>query len=168
MREIIKRDLIDVIEVAYNIFDQNAAASLFSTAEKHNVGVIARQPFEEGLLTGKYNKDTVFAEGDFRNKYFSGARLIRGLKRLENIKKDLKGSGYTPVQAALLFVLAQQAVGTVIPGMRNPGHIEANTAVSEMEPLPDELMEKLREHAWIKSFWIKSILDRTSREDDIQ
>ncbi len=167
IKEIIKRDLIDVIELPYNIFDQNVAASLLATAKKHNVGVIARQPFDEGILTGKFNPNSTFPENDFRNLYFSGDRLIRSCKRVDDIKKDLEGTDYSLAQAALLFVLNSSTVSTVIPGMRNPWHIEANTAVSDMKPLSNELIEKLRSHWWIKSFWIKSVLDKTFKEENI-
>ena len=126
---------------------------MLPSAKEHNVGVIVRSPFDEGALTGKYSADTEFEEGDFRRRYFGGDRLARSIERVERLEEDIADSGLGLVQASLLFSLAQDAVGTVIPGMRYPQYVEANTAVSEMEPLSQDIIEKLKEHNWIRSSW---------------
>ena len=64
--------MVDTIQVIYNIFNQHPAGWLFPHCEKNNIGILARVPFDEGALTGKFNVDTKFAEGDFRNSYFPG------------------------------------------------------------------------------------------------
>jgi aryl-alcohol dehydrogenase-like predicted oxidoreductase len=146
--------LIDVVEIIYNLFEQEPAAQLLPEAKKHNVGVVVRVVFDEGALTGKYSASTRFEDGDFRNNYFAGDRLERTVRRVEEIKKDLEGTGFTLPQAAVKFALAQDAVGTVIPGMRTISQVEQNTAVSSMGDLPKDLLVLLRRHNWRKSFWI--------------
>ena len=69
------------------------------------------------------------------------------------MQEDLRGSGYTLPQAALKFALAHPAVSTVIPGIRNTGQAIANTAVSDLPPLPDQVLHRLHEHAWLRGFW---------------
>ena len=56
-------------------------------------------------------------------------------------------------QVALQFALAHPAVSTVIPGIRNAYQAEANTAAADLAPLPEALLLKLREHAWLRGFW---------------
>jgi hypothetical protein len=41
----------------------------------------------------------------------------------------------------------------VIPGIRNPAQAELNTAVVHLSPLPEELIVKLRRHAWRRGVW---------------
>jgi len=41
----------------------------------------------------------------------------------------------------------------VIPGIRNLAQAQANTAVSDLDPLPEALLLKLREHAWRRGVW---------------
>src|SRR6185369_10788169 len=53
--------LIDTVQVIYNIFDQSPEDELFPYCMKHNIGVIARVPFDEGSLTGKIRPGTEFA-----------------------------------------------------------------------------------------------------------
>jgi aryl-alcohol dehydrogenase-like predicted oxidoreductase len=153
INDLIRDGIIDVAEVIYNIFEQEPAAQLFPLAMKYNVGIIGRVPFDEASLTGKLSDSTKFGENDFRGRYFSGDRLERTVTRVEKLRASLQGSGLSLPQAALLFVLNHPAIGTVIPGMRNAAHVEANTAVSDMPPLTEDMMRMLRQHAWMKAFW---------------
>ncbi len=71
---LIETGLIDTVQVIYNIFDQTPEQHLFPACINHNIGVLARVPFDEGSLTGRVDENTVFPEGDFRNFYFRGDR----------------------------------------------------------------------------------------------
>ena len=117
------------------------------------VAIIVRVVFDEGVLTGKFNKDTEFASGDFRGVYFAGDRLERSVKRAEGIRQDLASTGLTMAQAALKFVLAHPAVSTVIPGIRNVAQAEANCGASDLPDLAPELVTKLHRHNWRRAFW---------------
>lgn len=144
---------IDLVQVIYNIFEQEPAAELLDVAGETGTGIIVRVAFDEGALTGRFTKETTFEDGDFRQGYFQGDRLGRAVDRAEKIKSELEGSGYTLAQAALKFVLAHPAVSTVIPGMRNANQANLNCAVSDMPDIPDELLKRLRKHAWKRAFW---------------
>jgi aryl-alcohol dehydrogenase-like predicted oxidoreductase len=150
---LMKQDLLDTVQVIYNIFEQEPAAELLPVALEHNVGIIVRVAFDEGALTGKFTKDTKFAEGDFRNRYFAGDRLSRTVEKVEEVRKDIKDTDFDLPQVALKFALAQSAVSTVIPGMRQVWQAEANTAVSDLPSLPDDLLGTLRRYNWQRAFW---------------
>jgi aryl-alcohol dehydrogenase-like predicted oxidoreductase len=151
--DLMRQGYLDTVQVIYNIFDQEPAAELLPAAQEYNVGIIVRVVFDEGVLTGKYTVESKFPEGDFRNNYFAGDRLARAVKRADKIKAELDGTGLTLAQAAMQFVLAHPAVSTVIPGIRNVAQAEMNTAVSDLEPMPESLLLKLREHAWLRAHW---------------
>lgn len=148
-----KAGLVDVVQVAFNLFDQDPAAELLPLAAEKGVGVVIRVAFDEGSLTGKYTRETKFPEGDFRGAYFKGERLGDTVDRVEEIRKDLEGTGYTLPQAALLYALAQPGVSCVIPGIRNVAQAEANTGISGLPPLPQGLVATLRRHAWRRGVW---------------
>ncbi len=151
--DLMRNGYLDVVQIIYNIFEQDLAAEFLDTAAENGVGVIVRAPFEEGALTGKYTVETRFADDDFRKGYFLGDRLPRTVRRANLIAEELKGSGYTLPQAALKFCLAHPAVSTVIPGMRNAVQAEANCRVSDMPDMPRELLLRLRKHQWRRSIW---------------
>ncbi|MBA3871676.1 MAG: aldo/keto reductase, partial [Anaerolineae bacterium] len=144
---------IDTVQVIYNIFEQEPAAELLPVAQETNVGIIVRVVFDEGSLTGKFTPETKFAADDFRNSYFEGDRMERAVKRADKVKADIADSGLSLAQVAIKFALMHPAVSTVIPGIRNVAQAEANTAVSDIAPLSDALMLKLREHNWMRGFW---------------
>jgi aryl-alcohol dehydrogenase-like predicted oxidoreductase len=145
--------LIDAVQVIYNIFDQSPEDELFPYCRKHNIGVLARVPFDEGSLTGKIRTDTTFPEGDFRNQYFGGGRKQQVWERVQRLSRDAGVSPEQLPQLALRFCLSHPAVSTVIPGMRTPAHVPANAAASDAGPLPPALLDKLRPHRWVRNFY---------------
>lgn len=151
--QLIREGWLDVVQVIYNIFEQEPAAELLPTAAEAGVGVIARMPFDEGALTGKYTEDTRFDESDFRSRYFMGDRLKRVVREVAKVREDLEGSGFSLPEAALKFALAHPAVSVTIPGIRNVRQAEANCAVSERPDLPKQLLAKLHRHNWRRAFW---------------
>jgi aryl-alcohol dehydrogenase-like predicted oxidoreductase len=144
---------VDVVQVIYNIFEQEPAAELLPTAAEKGVGVIVRVVFDEGSLTGKWTSETRFSEGDFRRRYFEGDRLARAIERARKVGLELGGSGFTLPQAAIKFALSHGAVSTVIAGMRNPSQAEANCGVSDMPPLGHDVLKKLEPHNWLRGVW---------------
>jgi aryl-alcohol dehydrogenase-like predicted oxidoreductase len=144
---------VDVVQVIYNLFEQEPAAELLPVARECGVGIIVRVPFDEGSLTGKFTDQTTFADDDFRRHYFAGDRLARSARRAEVVREDLRGTDYTLAQAALKFTLAHPAVSTVIPGMRNATQAALNCAVSDIADLPAELLTRLHRHNWRRAFW---------------
>jgi aryl-alcohol dehydrogenase-like predicted oxidoreductase len=151
--ELMKGGWVDVVQVIYNIFEQEPAAELLPAAAEAGVGIINRVVFDEGSLTGKWTSATTFPEGDFRRNYFAGDRLARSVARAGKVAQELEGSGLTMPQAAIKFVLAHAAVSTVIPGMRNTAQAEANCAVSDLPAMAPQLMQRLHAHNWQRGFW---------------
>lgn len=143
----VRSGLIDAVQVIYNIFDQAPEDELFPACEEMDVAIIARVPFDEGTLTGKLTKDTSWPEGDWRNTYFVPENLIPSVERAEALK-PLVPDGMTLPEMALRFILSNDSVATTIPGMRQLRHVEANMSASDRGPLPDDLIETLREHRW--------------------
>ncbi|HSH94333.1 MAG TPA: aldo/keto reductase [Roseimicrobium sp.] len=144
---------IDVLQLVYNLFEQQPAAETLPLALENGVATMGRLVFDEGSLTGKLTVETRFPEGDFRARYFGGDRLARTVARVEKLRADLTDSGYTLPQAAIRFALANPAMCTVIPGMRNPAQVEANTAASDQPNMSNELLEKLYQHNWNRGNW---------------
>ena len=144
---------VDSVQVIYNIFEQEPAAELLPVAKETGTAIIVRVAFDEGALTGKFTRDSTFAEDDFRRNYFAGDRLERTVDRVDRIKADINDSELSMPEVALKFVLAHPAVSTVIPGMRRVSQAEANCAVSDKPDLDADLLETLRGHRWNRAFW---------------
>jgi aryl-alcohol dehydrogenase-like predicted oxidoreductase len=143
----VRSDLIDSVQVIYNIFDQNPEDELFTACDEMDVAVIARVPFDEGTLTGTLTKESKWPEGDWRNTYFVPENLNASVERAEALKLLLP-PGMTMPEMALRFILNNPTVSTIIPGMRKTRHVESNIAASERGPLAPDLHSQLRAHRW--------------------
>ena len=150
--ELVEREMVQSVQVIYNIFDQSAADRLLPACLRHGVSVIVRVPLDEGSLTGAFTETTEFAEPDFRSKYFRRERMMEVIRRVSALKKDLPED--VPIcDAALRFVLQSDAVTTVIPGMRKIENVRKNLSVSGRPRLTNELEESLKTHRWIRNFY---------------
>ena len=143
----VKSGLIDTVQVIYNIFDQNPKEELFPACREHNIGVIARVPFDEGSLTGTLTEDSKWPDGDWRNTYFVPENLIASIEHA-NALKPLIPSGMTMPEMALRFILGEPTVSTIIPGMRKNHHVISNMKTGDAEPLDPDLIKELEKHRW--------------------
>jgi aryl-alcohol dehydrogenase-like predicted oxidoreductase len=150
---LIETGMIDTVQVIFNIFDPTPAAELLPLCAARNIGVLARCPLDEGALTGAITEETVFAPGEFREMYFGGDRKRQVVERVAALRADLADVPGSLAEIALRWVLSHPEVSSVIPGMRQVKNVEANIAASERGPLPAEVMERLRRHAWAKNFY---------------
>ena len=146
----LRTGLVDSVQVVYNIFDQHAEDELFPLCRELDVAVIARVPFDEGSLTGTLTKTSTWPEGDWRNIYFTPNNLRETLSRVDEVRR-LAPSGMDLPELALRFILAEDTVSTVIPGMRRTRHVDRNLAASDGRSLPPDLLRSLRAHRWDRS-----------------
>jgi aryl-alcohol dehydrogenase-like predicted oxidoreductase len=143
----LKTGLIDSVQVIYNIFDQNPEDNLFPLCRELNIGVIARVPFDEGTLTGTLTKDTVFPKGDWRATYFVPENLNSSVDHADALR-PLIPSRMSMAEMALRFILCNDDVHTIIPGMRKVRNVEANIGTSDGKRLSKILELELKGHRW--------------------
>lgn len=152
-------DKVDSVQVIYNIFEQYPLFNLFPVCKRLNKAVIVRVPFDEGSLTGKFTLDTKFPEGDVRKHYFRGSNLKTVIDRVEEVKnfKDKYHPDVNLAEYALRFCLNNDAVSTVIPGIRNEKQAELNTAASTGEIISKQEMEELKNFYWRRDLWREEV-----------
>jgi aryl-alcohol dehydrogenase-like predicted oxidoreductase len=143
----VRSGLVDAVQVIYNIFDQNPEDELFPACEEMDVAIIARVPFDEGTLTGTLTLDSTWPANDWRSTYFVPENLKSSVEHAEALR-PLIPEGMTMAKMAMRFILNEERVSTIIPGMRKLKHVDANIATSDAGPLPEELHAKLRQHRW--------------------
>lgn len=155
----LKTGVIDSLQFIFNLFEQHPTYTLLPTCEEMNVATIARVPFDESALTGKYSGDETFADGDFRQIYFRGKNLKATVQRVEAIRawKDEHLPNMPMAELALRWTLSHQEVDSVIPGMRNLRQVELNTAPSDGIPLSEEHLRELKRFAWRRNPWIEDL-----------
>lgn len=91
-----------VVEVPFNLLQQEAATELFPLAQARGAGILARTPF-------------------------AGGRLFRGGPQVEPFAFLFQQAG-GPAQAALKYVLSHDAVSAVVTGIMREQELEENIA----------------------------------------
>lgn len=143
---------ISAIEVIFNMFRLKPLDELFKLAKEKNIGIIARVPLASGLLTGKFNKDTVFGKNDHRSynrngeafdkgETFSGVDYDLGLQAVEELKKVFGTNDLTPY--AIKWILMHDAVSVVIPGASKQEQVYSNVSASELPELTKDQMDQV-------------------------
>ncbi|SEQ71689.1 aldo/keto reductase [Microlunatus flavus] len=150
---LVRSGVVDTVQVIYNVFDQAPEDALLPACQEHGVGVIVRVALDEGGLTGRVGPGTTFEAGDFRARYFGGARLAELEEHVRALTEDLGIGRDELADVALRFVLAHPAVSTVIAGMRTVRNVERNAATSDRAPLTPAQLETLRRHRWERNWY---------------
>jgi aryl-alcohol dehydrogenase-like predicted oxidoreductase len=146
---------VQSVQIIFNIFRQRPADLLFNEAERRQVGILARLPLSSGMLTGKLTPKSEFAADDHRafNRHgeafdrgetFSGVDYQVGLEAVEELRA-LVPAGMSLTQFALRWILMHEAVTCAIPGAKRPEQVEENVAASDLPPLSDDVMQRVKE-----------------------
>ena len=127
---------IAVIETSVNIADQTNLRLVLPTAQKNNVGVIAKRPIANAAWRQPSEQP-----GMYRNY----AQVYHD--RLKQMNLDPAGLGLTGPDAwpemALRFVLSHPGIHTAIIGTTNPQNAQANIGYANKGPLPPNVVAKI-------------------------
>jgi aryl-alcohol dehydrogenase-like predicted oxidoreductase len=151
---LVQSGLVDSIQVIYNLFDSSARERLFPLCREKKVGVLARVPLDEGGLSGKLDRHTVFPKSDWRNFYFKEERLVETAERAEKFSFLIRGEIRNLAQAAIKFCLAEPAVSAVLCGMRQTAHVEENTRIPELAGFSEAELKKAYALAWPRNYYL--------------
>jgi aryl-alcohol dehydrogenase-like predicted oxidoreductase len=133
----------EVMQVVYNMLEREPEAALFAAAREHRIGVVARVPLASGFLTGKFSAHVTFPPDDHRST-LSRAQIAERVAAVERLR-FLERGGRTLAQAALRFVLADEAVSVIIPGAKTPRQLAENARASDLPPLTPDELRRVRE-----------------------
>jgi aryl-alcohol dehydrogenase-like predicted oxidoreductase len=127
-------EILDVIQIRYNLLEREAEKELLPKALKYGIGVIVRVPILFGLLSGKFNITTTFAENDHRNFNLSVEKLSIYLSQLEEMRPFFeKYKHYSMAQLSLRFCISHPACHVAIPGGKTPEQVIENISASDLD-----------------------------------
>lgn len=151
----LQRPGVATLQVIVNLFRRKPLEQVLPAAAEAGVGVLARVPLASGLLTGRYDASTRFADDDHRSfnrngeafdvgETFSGVPYDVGVAAAQEVAA-LAPEGTTTAQLALRWLLDQPGVTSVIPGARNAGQARGNAAAADVPSLDQATLEALRD-----------------------
>ena len=115
-----------------------------AVCEELGLASINRGPLGMGLLTGKFNRDTTFAEDDVRCWFnFKEGPFADQLEKLGRVREALTADGRTLAQGALGWIWATSANTIPIPGFKTVVQAEENARAMTFGPLAEETMAEI-------------------------
>lgn len=134
---------VSAVENQYSMVWREPEKELFDLCEKMNILFVAYSPLGNGFLTGKFNKDTKYEEGDFRNTMgrFKPEVMKHNQALLDLIAEVAKTKNVTSAQIVLAWELAQRPFIVPIPGSTKLSRLQENLKASEIELTEQELKD---------------------------
>lgn len=127
-------ELIDIIQVRYNLLERGAEEVLLPMAERYGTGVIVRIPLLFGFLSGKFNLKSTFGDNDHRRFNLSPEKIAEYLVDLEGYRPFFDNyHNYTMAQLSLRFCLSNPACHVVIPGGKSVTQVRENVVASDLD-----------------------------------
>ncbi len=134
---------VTCIENQYSMVFREPEDEIFKVCEELGIGFVAYSPLGNGFLSGKYDANTVYPEGDFRNKMgrFSPEVMQKNQVLLDLLKEIADSKNATSAQIVLAWELAQKPWIVPIPGTTKMHRLEENLGGAAIELSPEELKE---------------------------
>jgi aryl-alcohol dehydrogenase-like predicted oxidoreductase len=130
------------VQTVYNVLEQEPGRDFLAAADERGIGVLARVPTSSGLLEDKYTLETTFPPGDHRS-HRPREWLVEGLQKVERLRFLSTEHGVTMAQAALKFILAQDAIACVLPTVTKVEELEEWAAGSGEPDLSIDDLERI-------------------------
>lgn len=133
----------------YSLACRKNEEDILKTREQLSITPMTWGSLGQGILTGKYNKDTVFGKDDRRSRdiyvNFHGDKLLKNLQIVETMKPVGEKYGKTPAAVAIRFILDYIPESVVLCGAKKPGQIFSNAEAADwkLEPADLETLEMI-------------------------
>lgn len=102
----------------------------------------------QGILTGKYSKDSFFGKDDRRSRdiytNFHGEKLLHNLAIVDELKRISQLNGYSIASIAIRFILDYIKNSVVLVGIKSEKQLLANLETIKFDLKDDQIKELLR------------------------
>jgi aryl-alcohol dehydrogenase-like predicted oxidoreductase len=120
------------------------APEMLALCEQQDLASVNRSPLARGALTGKYSKDSRFAETDVRRDTYTAEHFFGpSLARLDDLRGVLTSGERTLAQGALVWVLTRSPKTIPIPGLRTVKQVEENAGAVHSGLFTSEQMQQI-------------------------
>ncbi|HGO5854177.1 TPA: aldo/keto reductase [Mannheimia haemolytica] len=134
---------VSVLQSEYSMWWRESEQSVFSTLQELGIGFVPFSPLGKGFLTGAFNAQSEFQEGDFRKDLprFQTEAMAKNMQLVEVIRRIAERKQATNAQIALAWVLAQKTWIVPIFGTTKLHRLEENLGSAGISLTDDELNE---------------------------
>jgi aryl-alcohol dehydrogenase-like predicted oxidoreductase len=126
---------IVALQTEYSLWTRDPEQGVLDACRDLEITFIAYSPLGRGFLTGRFQSNADFGEGDFRLNHprFAGENFATNQRLADAVKAFAHEKGCTPAQVALAWVLAQGDDIVPIPGTKRQRYLEENIGALEID-----------------------------------
>jgi aryl-alcohol dehydrogenase-like predicted oxidoreductase len=136
---------VSAVEAELSVWSPEALEALLPWCRTRGVGFLAAMPLGNGFLTGRLRPGAGFEADDPRARHprFTAEMMAANQPFVAGLRRVARrhGTGVTPAQVALAWVLAQGPHVVPVPGTKQERWVTENTAATEVRLTPDDLRE---------------------------
>jgi myo-inositol catabolism protein IolS len=134
---------IDFYQGSLSLLDQSKV-DLYRRISSMGIGILTYGPLHHGLLTGKYNEDSIFLNSDRRHRMegFSGIKSRNNYKKVEIVKEYARNLKCNLTQLSIIILYHLGIDLRVIVGVKNIKQLQQNISSLSVD-VPGEFIESL-------------------------
>ena len=127
----------------YSLACRKYEDDILTVSSKLNATLLTWGSLGQGILTGKYDKNTVFGANDRRSREiyvnFHGEKLLKNLEIVEKLKVIAAEHGKTVAATAIRFILDNLNESVVIAGVKNKNQMLSNLEALDWNLTKEEI-----------------------------
>lgn len=130
----------DTLQPPYHLFRREIESEILPYCREQGVGVLVYGPLAHGLLTGKVDVETEFAEDDWRasSDVFHGQEFEGNLQIVGELSRFAAERGWSVAQLAVAWTLSSPGVDVAIVGARRADQIEGTAPAGDIDITPED------------------------------
>jgi len=134
---------VAAVQTEYSLWTRDVEAQVLPTCRELGIGLVAYSPLGRGFLTGRYQNEANFEEGDFRASLprFQPENIGHNRSLVDIVTALATRKACTPAQIALAWLLAQGDDIVPIPGTRSLKHLQDNLGALSVRLESEDLAE---------------------------
>ncbi len=129
------------VQTEYSLWERAVESEILPTCNELGIGFVPYSPLGRGYLTGTYNADTTFEQGDFRASLprFTAQNIMHNQPIVAAIESVAQDNNCTASQVALAWLLSKGDNIVPIPGTKRLSYLELNVAAANVNLSPNDI-----------------------------
>ncbi len=121
---------VTAVQTEYSLWSRGVEAEILPACRELGIGFVPYSPLGRGFLTGRFQKESEFEDGDFRSflPRFQTEAVATNKRLADLVGRIAARKGCTPAQLSLAWLLAQGDNIVPIPGTKRIAYLRDNAA----------------------------------------
>jgi myo-inositol catabolism protein IolS len=120
------------LQLPYSLVEREPENLLRDAHNRLRMATLCYNPLAQGLLTGKYCRESKFDSSDLRSRstLFQGDKFDLNLSVVEKVKIVAQRLGRTPAQVAVRWLLDNDFIDCALVGIRTSAQLKENSEIT--------------------------------------